>query len=58
MMQEYDFNQDRRSVGTNTSSESASTVQPSARVIQNILNFARCVQTVNVRNVRIKLYLN
>lgn len=57
-MQEYDFNQDRRSVGTNTSSESACTVQPSERVIRNILNFARCTQCVNVRNVRIKLYLN
>jgi len=58
MMQTYDFKKGRRPVGTNTSSESASTVQPSKRVIQNILNFARCVQTVNVRNVRIKLYLN
>ncbi len=58
MMQEYDFKQDLWSVGTNTSSESASTVQPSERVIQNILNFARCTQCINVRNVRIKLYLN
>lgn len=57
-MQEYDFNQDRRSVGTNTSSESACTVQPSERVIRNILNFARCTQCINVRSVRIKLYLN
>ncbi len=58
MMQEYDLKQDLWSVGTNTSSESASTVQPSERVIQNILNFARCTQCINVRNVRIKLYLN
>ncbi len=58
MMQTYDFKKGQRSLSTNTSSESASTVQPSDRVIQNILNFARCVQSVNVRNVRIKLYLN
>ena len=57
-MQEYDYKQDHWSVGTNTSSESAGTVQPSDRVIKNILNFAMCTQSINVRNVRIKLYLN
>ena len=58
MMQTYDFKKGHRSYGTNTSSESAGTAQPSDRVIQNILNFARCTQCINVRNVRIKLYLN
>lgn len=58
MMQEYDFKRGYRPLGTNTSSESAGTVQPSDRVIRNILNFARCTQSINVRNVRIKLYLN
>lgn len=57
-MQTYDFKKGLRPAGTNTSSKSASTVQPSDRVIRNILNFARCVQTVNVKNVRINLYLN
>lgn len=58
MMQEYDFKQDLWSVSTNTSSESACTLQPSKRVVQNILNFARCTQCVNIGNVRIELYLN
>jgi len=57
-MQTYDFKKGYRPLSTNTSSESASTAQPSDRVIKNILNFARCVQTVNVKNVRIRLYLN
>lgn len=43
----------------NTSSKSASTsMQPSMRVVQNILNFARCSQNINVKEVKIKLYLN
>lgn len=58
MMQEYDFKQGYKSYSTNTSSESAGTAQPSGWVIKNILNFARCTQCINVRNVRIKLYLN
>ena len=57
-MQAYDFKRGHRSFGTNTSSESAGTAQPSDRVIRNILNFARCTQCINVRNVKIKLYLN
>ena len=58
MMQEYDSKQDQWSVGTNTSSESACTLQPSSRVIRNILNYARATQTVNAGNVRIRLCLN
>ena len=58
MMQEYSFKTSRQGLSTNTSLESASTAQPSKRVVQNILNFARCTQYINVRNVRIKLYLN
>ena len=53
MMQEYDLK-----ISTNTSSESASTIQPSIRVVRNILNYARCTQCINVKDVRIKLYLN
>ena len=58
MTQEYDFKQGRRPVGTNTSSNSASTLQPSGRVIQNILNFARCTQCMCVKNQKIRLFLN
>ena len=58
MMQEYDYETSLKGLSTNTSSKPASTAQPSKRAVQNILNFARCTQCVNVRNVRIKLYLN
>lgn len=58
MMQEYDFKKGQQPASTNTSSESACTVQPSQRAIRNILDFARCIQSVNVRNVNIRLYLN
>ena len=58
MTQEYDFKKGITPYGTNTSSESASTLQPSPRVIRNILNFARCTQNVSVRGMKIKLYLN
>lgn len=58
MTQEYDYKQSHRLVSTNTSSESAGTQQPSKRVVQNILNFARCTQTIRLGDVRIKLFLN
>lgn len=58
MTQEYDYKRGHKTLSTNTSSESASTAQPSRRVVQNILNFARCTQCVYVKDVRIKLYLN
>ena len=58
MTQEYDFKRGYYPLGTNTSSESASTVQPSEKVIRNILNFARCTQHVKSRKHRIRLYLN
>lgn len=57
-MQDYDFKPSHRGSSTNTSMESVSMVQPSKRVVQNVLNFARCTQCINVRNVRIKLFLN
>lgn len=58
MMQDYDFKPSHHDSSTNTSMESVSMVQPSKRVVQNVLNFARCTQCVNVRKVRIKLFLN
>lgn len=58
MTQEYDFKQGHRPVGTNTSSNSASTLQPSKRAIQNILNFARCTQCVKSGKLGIRLWLN
>lgn len=58
MTQEYDYKKGLRPVGTNTSSESLSTAQPSERVVQNILNFARCTQNLSVGKIRIKLFLN
>lgn len=58
MTQEYDFKKGIAPWSTNTSSESASTLQPSPRAIRNILNFARCTQTIRVRKKHIRLYLN
>ncbi len=58
MTQEYEFKQGRRPVGTNTSSNTASTLQPSGRVIQNILNYARCTQCICVKGGKIRLFLN
>ncbi len=57
-MQDYDFTPSRRGSSTNTSMKSVSMIQPSKRVVQNVLNYARCTQCVNVGKVRIKLYLN
>lgn len=57
-MHDYDFIQGCTPYGTNTSSESAGTLQPSQRVIKNILNFARCTQCIKVQEREIKLYLN
>lgn len=55
-MHDYDF---QTKTSTNTSMKSAGTqAQPSKRVVQNILDFARSVQRVNVENIQIKLYLN
>lgn len=54
MMQDYDLTN-----STNTSSETAGTVvQPSARVVQNILRYARCSQDIRLGDVSIKVYLN
>lgn len=58
MMKDYEFLQSQN--GTASTSENAvSTLkQPSKRTLQNILNFARCCQSINVKDVKIKLYLN
>jgi hypothetical protein len=54
MMQEYPF-YDKQG----TSFESASTtVQPSPIVVQNILQYARCFQSIRIGDVNIKVYLN
>lgn len=59
MMQDYDFMPTLEGKSTNTSSKSVSTpMQPSLRVVQNILNFARCCENINVNEVKIKLFLN
>lgn len=59
MMQDYEFASKMETKSTNTSSKSASTLeQPSHKAVQNILNFARCYQCVNVKDVKLKLYLN
>lgn len=58
-MQDYDFIPGLNGASTNTSSKSVSIdVQPSPQVIKNIRNYARCIQQVTVRNVKITLYLN
>ena len=44
---------------TATSFETASTtVQPSPKVVQNILQYARCFQNIRIGDVNIKVYLN
>lgn len=59
MMQEYDLFPITENKSTNTSSNSYSTPkQPSSIVVQNILNFARCCQCINVKDVKIKICLN
>lgn len=58
MTQHYDFSPslDKKQ---NTSSKSVSRqARPSRQAIQNILNYARCIQQVKVEGKKIKLYLN
>ena len=44
---------------SDTSFETVSTaVQPSPRVVQNILQYARCYQNIRIGDVNIKVYLN
>ena len=59
-MQDYDFIRSLRREGpsTNTSLKSVSISRPSQRVILNIKSYARCIQHVNIGDVKIKLYLN
>ena len=53
MMQQYDFS------STDTFSSAASTsIQPSEQTLQNILNFARSFQAVEVDGMTIEVYLN
>ena len=53
MMHDYEF------VNSDTSFETVSTiVQPSPRVVQNILQYARCYQNIRIGDVNIKVYLN
>ncbi|MCQ2299221.1 MAG: hypothetical protein MJZ81_03750 [Bacteroidales bacterium] len=58
MMQDYDFSPALRVKSTNTSTKSVSICRPSQRVIQNIRTYARCIQHVNMGDVKIKLHLN
>lgn len=58
MMHDYDQTKGSTPYGTNTSSESACTLQPSQRVIKNILNYARCTQCIKLQGLEIKLCLN
>ena len=54
MMQDYEPYQ-----STSTSYGTAGTsVQPSPKVVQNILWYARCIQNIRMGDVRIKVYLN
>jgi hypothetical protein len=54
MMQEYDF------LSTDTFSVTSASidVQPSEQVVQNILNFARSCQIVEVGGTPVELFLN
>lgn len=59
MMQDYDFTTTYSGKVKNTSLNSASTnVQPSQRVVRNILNFARCCQHLSVDGKKITINLN
>lgn len=54
-MQDYELNASISS----TSADAASTaVQPSPQVVQNILQYARCLQNIRLGDVNIKVYLN
>jgi hypothetical protein len=53
MMQEYEFTH------ADTFPTSASTsIQPSEQILQKILSFARCCQTVEAGGLKMKLFLN
>ena len=52
MMKDYEFEE------TEMSLAAEATVQPSEQVLQNIINFARSYQTIDVEGVRLKLFLN
>ena len=52
-MQEYEFTH------ADTFPTSASTsIQPSEQILQKILSFARCCQTVEAGGLKMKLFLN
>ena len=52
-MQDYEFSSTSTSYGT-----AGTSVQPSPKVVQNILRYARCIQNIRMGDVRIKVYLN
>jgi hypothetical protein len=53
MMQQYDF------LSTDTFSSAAGTdVRPSEQTLQNILNFARSYQALEIDGMSVEIYLN
>lgn len=58
MMNDYDFLPAPKASATSSENAVSTTKQPSKRTLQNILNFARCCQNINVKDVKFKLYLN
>ena len=58
MMQDYDFLYGLEAESTNTSSESVSIERPSRQTIQNIKAFARCMQTLTIDDLEIRICLN
>lgn len=58
MMKDYELAPSPKGTA-NTSEKAVSALkQPSKRTLQNILNFARSSQSINVKDAKIKLYLN
>lgn len=58
MMKDYDFLPSPKTAATTSENAVSTHKQPSKRTLQNILNFARCCQNINVKDVKFKLYLN
>ncbi len=53
MMQDYDFKD-----GDTFQTSASTNIQPSEQILQNIMSFARCCQTVVADGMQIKLFLN
>ncbi len=68
MMQDYELSSNNevtnmksasKGVADKDATRMANTIErPSMKAVENILNFARCCQCVNVKDVKIKLFLN